>query len=92
MALNVPFVALVSSACSVLASMYASVTIKESIVAISGAIIPAPLAKPLSVTSIPEITALRVASFGKVSVVIMARAASAQFSGLACAISGASFP
>jgi hypothetical protein len=37
---------------------------------------PAPLAKPLMRTSVPPIATLRVASFGNVSVVMMARAAS----------------
>src|SRR5260370_1385888 len=44
----------------------------------SGAIMPEPLAKPLSVTGTPSIFALRVAPLGKVSVVRMARAASDQ--------------
>src|SRR5438876_1160838 len=47
-------------------------------VAMSGAIMPEPLAKPLSVTGTPSIFALRVAPLGKVSVVRMARAASDQ--------------
>ena len=54
---------------------------KDSIVAISGAIMPAPLAMPLIVTRTPSISAVRVASFGKVSVVMMARAAAAQAAG-----------
>jgi len=44
--------------------MSASVTTKESIVAISGAIMPAPLAMPLIVTATPPISALRVETFG----------------------------
>ncbi len=53
-----------SSACSAAGAMSASVTTKESIVAMSGAIMPAPLAMPLIVTFTPSISALRVATFG----------------------------
>ncbi len=42
----------------------------------SGAIMPAPLAKPLIVTVAPPSRALAVASFGNVSVVMIALAAS----------------
>ena len=42
----------------------------------SGAIMPAPLQKPLMTTVAPPILAVRVASLGKVSVVMIARAAS----------------
>ena len=72
--------------------MGASVKTKESIVAMSGAIMPAPLAMPLIVTSTPPIVALRVASLGKVSVVMMALAASSQPSGRACFASFSSTP
>ena len=48
-------------------------------VAISGAIMPEPLATPTSVTWVFPIATLRIAAFGKVSVVIMAAAASAHF-------------
>ena len=41
-------------------------------VAMSGAIMPAPLAMPLIVTSTPPSRAVRVATFGKVSVVMIA--------------------
>ena len=51
-------------ACKASAPIQASVKIKDSIVAISGAIMPAPLAKPLIVTSVPAICAFRVASLG----------------------------
>ncbi|MNL51751.1 hypothetical protein D3C87_1748740 [compost metagenome] len=44
--------------------MSASVTTKDSIVAMSGAIMPAPLAIPLIVTLTPPISAVRVATFG----------------------------
>ena len=47
-------------------------------VAMSGAIIPEPLAMPFIVTARPSISARAVASFGKVSVVTMASAAAAQ--------------
>ena len=49
----------------------------------SGAIMPAPLQKPLIVTSTPPIFAFRVASFGNVSVVMMARAAASNASAFA---------
>ncbi|MNL28617.1 hypothetical protein D3C87_1502680 [compost metagenome] len=53
-----------SSDCSAAGSISASVTTKESIVAISGAIMPAPLAIPLMVTTTPPISAVRVATLG----------------------------
>src|SRR5271168_1830411 len=46
----------------------------------SGPIIPEPLAKPLSRTSVPSIRAVAVAPLGKVSVVMIARAAGSQAS------------
>ena len=58
------------------AGIFASVKTKASIVAMSGAIMPLPLAKPLSRTSSPPMRAVRVAPLGKVSVVMIARAAS----------------
>jgi hypothetical protein len=45
-------------------------------VAMSGAIMPAPLAKPLMVTSVPPSRARAVANFANVSVVMIALAAS----------------
>ena len=63
-----------SSACSAGAAIGASVKTKASMVAMSGAIMPAPLAKPLMVTVVPP-RALAVASFGNVSVVMIALAA-----------------
>ena len=48
---------------------------KTSIVAMSGAIIPEPLAKPVSVTGTPSSSTRATAPFGKVSVVMIARAA-----------------
>ena len=70
----------VSSACSTACGRAASVKTKLSIVAMSGAIMPAPLAMPLIVTVTPSMAAWRVASFGKVSVVMIAWAAAAQAS------------
>ena len=78
--LSVPFF---SNVCSTGAAMGASVKTKESIVAMSGAIMPAPLAIPLIVTSTPPMVAVRVATFGKVSVVMIALAASSQAVGFA---------
>ena len=81
-----------SSACSAGAAIGASVKTKLSIVAMSGAIMPAPLAMPLIVTGTPPISAVAVASLGKVSVVMMARAASAMPSSRASATSLSSTP
>ncbi len=64
------------SACRTGAATGASVMTKESIVAMSGAIMPAPLAMPLIVTVASPNGTVRVASLGKVSVVMIARAAS----------------
>ena len=61
----------------------ASVTIKESMVAISGAIIPLPFVIPAILTISPLVNVISTASsFGKVSVVIIAFAAAREFSGL----------
>ncbi len=61
-------------------------------VAMSGAIMPAPLAMPLMVTlALPSLT-VAVATFGKVSVVMIAVAASIQPSGVAASASVASTP
>ena len=58
----------------------------------SGAIMPAPLAMPLMVTvALPSFT-VAVATFGKVSVVMIALAASIQWSGVAASASVASTP
>ena len=75
--------------CSAAAAIGASVKTKHSIVAMSGWIMPAPLQNPLITTSTPSILAVRVASLGKVSVVITARAAACQASAL---VSPASLP
>ena len=53
-----------SSACSTGAAIGASVATKESIVAMSGAIMPAPLAMPLMVTSASPSFTVTVATFG----------------------------
>ena len=81
-----------SKACKALAAIGASVKTKDSMVAISGAIIPAPLAMPLIVTDTPPISQVAVATFGKVSVVIIARAASRMPSGAAFLTSLSSTP
>jgi hypothetical protein len=78
--LSAPFF---SRACSTGAAIGASVKTKDSMVAMSGAIMPAPLAMPLRVTSMPPMVAVRVATFGKVSVVMIALAASIQAVGFA---------
>ena len=67
-----------SSGCRAGARIGASVNTKASMVAMSGAIMPAPLAMPLRVTSTSPSCAVRVATLGKVSVVMMALAASSQ--------------
>ena len=64
-----------SSACNADAEIAASVKMNESIVAMSGAIMPAPLAMPLIVTVALPIFAVAVATLGNVSVVMIARAA-----------------
>ncbi len=75
-ALNVSATPSRSSVCSTAGETGASVKMKDNIVAISGAIMPAPLAKPLMVTSVPAMRARAVATFGNVSVVMIALAAS----------------
>jgi len=74
---SIPFF---SSVCMAAAGNFASVQTKQSMVAMSGAIMPLPFAMPLIRTSTPPILAVRVAAFGKVSVVIMPRAAASQAS------------
>ena len=56
----------------------ASVATKASMVAMSGRIIPAPLAMPVRVTGTPSRSSRRVAPLGRVSVVRMAREARSQ--------------
>ena len=77
-ALKVSATASLSSACKAGAAIGASVKTKVSMVAMSGAIMPAPLAMPLIVTVALPRRAVAVATFGKVSVVMMALAASSQ--------------
>src|SRR5579859_6675550 len=61
--------------------MAASVNRKANIVAMSGAIMPEPLAMPLIVTLAPAIVAVRVTALANVSVVRIASAASFQLVG-----------
>jgi len=77
-ALNVSATASRSSVCSTGAAIGASVKTKDSMVAMSGMIMPAPLAMPLMVTVVLPIAVFAVATFGKVSVVMIALAASSQ--------------
>ena len=62
--LNVPPTAFDNSDCKTSAAIAASVATKESIVAMSGAIMPAPLAMPFSVTSVSPIRARAVTYLG----------------------------
>ena len=75
MALNEASVASAKSGCRIEAGRAASVTAKASMVAMSGAIMPEPLAMPAMVTATPSISTLAAAPLGKVSVVMIARAA-----------------
>ena len=72
-----------SRPCKILAGMAASVKRNTSIVAMSGAIMPEPLAMPLMVTVFPAYVTEAVATLANVSVVMMARAASSQQSAVA---------
>ena len=91
-ALKVSSTPLLSSDCSTADDSGASVNTKDSMVAMSGMIMPAPLAMPLMVTlALPSLT-VAVATFGKVSVVMIALAASIQSSGVAASASVASTP
>src|SRR6202022_4809346 len=91
-ALKVSSTPLFKSDCKAPAAIGASVNTKASIVAMSGAIMPAPLAMPLIVTlALPSFT-VDVATFGKVSVVMIAFAAPIQSPGAACAASVPSTP
>ena len=77
-ALKLPATPLPRSFCKAGAGILASVKMKQSIVAISGAIMPLPLAMPLMRTSVPPMRAVRVTPLGKVSVVMIPRAAASQ--------------
>ena len=74
-----------SSPSSTEAGSFASVNTKHSMVAMSGAIMPLPLANPWMVTSVSPMRAVRTAAFGKVSVVMMPRAAASQASSASAA-------
>src|SRR3546814_12253737 len=65
-----------SSDCSNSAGRRASVNTKDSMVAMSGAIMPEPLAMPAMVTGLPPMEVSPVAALGQVSGVKMAAAAS----------------
>ena len=91
-ALKVSSTPLFNSDCSALAESGASVNTNASMVAMSGAIMPAPLAMPLMVTfAFPSFT-VAVATFGKVSVVMIALAAPIHSPGTACPASVPSTP
>src|SRR6516164_72478 len=82
-ALNVSATAAFNSPCKAGALSGASVNTNDSIVAMSGAIMPAPLAMPLMTTVAEPSLAVAVATFGNVSVVMIALAALIQMSGRA---------
>ena len=86
-ALNVSPTAADSARCSAGAEIGASVKRKANIVAMSGAIMPAPLAMPATVTVSPPMRAVADRALGNVSVVMIARAASRSWPGLAWATS-----
>ena len=91
-ALKVSSTPLLSSDCSAPAPIGASVNTNASMVAMSGAIMPAPLAMPLMVTlALPSFT-VAVATFGKVSVVMIALAAAIHSPDTACSASVPSTP
>src|SRR5262249_30570136 len=82
-ALKVSSTPLFSSDCRAAGAIGASVKTNDSMVAMSGMIMPAPLAMPLMLTlALPSFT-VAVAIFGNVSVVMMARAADIQSPGAA---------
>ena len=79
-ALKVSVTPALSRLASTRAEIGASVNTKASMVAMSGAIMPAPLAMPQMVTGLPSSRAIAAAPLGKVSVVMIALAASCQAS------------
>src|SRR5882757_8236466 len=91
-ALKVSSTPLFNNDCSAPDAIGASVNTKASMVAMSGAIMPAPLAMPLMVTFVLPSFATAVATFGKVSVVMIALAAFIQSSGTAVSASVPSTP
>ena len=72
------------------AAIGASVAMNDSIVAMSGWIMPAPLAMPVTVTGTPSTITRRDAPFGTVSVVMIAFAAANQPSARAAAFAAGS--
>ncbi len=74
-----------NSALSTAGAIGASVKMNDSIVPMSGAIMPAPLAMPQMVTAVRFIPTIAAAPFGNVSVVMIAFAAVCQSPGLASA-------
>ena len=75
-ALKLRAVPAASMACNRSGATTASVNTKHSMVAMSGAIMPLPLAMPVMRTVLPPMVAVRVDALGKVSVVMIPRAAS----------------
>ena len=92
MALKVVSTLAASMACSAAAEIGASVKMKESIVAMSGAIMPAPLATPAMLTVTPAISTAAPAPLGKVSVVMIARPVSIHSPGVARAAQSSRTP
>ena len=86
-ALNVSATASLSRLCSTAGAIGASVKTNDSMVAMSGAIMPAPLAMPQMVTGVAPSRTMAAAPFGNVSVVMIALAAASQAPGAAVAIS-----
>ncbi len=86
-ALKVSVTPCLSRPCKTFGAIAASVKTKESMVAMSGAIMPAPLAMPQMVTAVPPSRAIAAAPLGNVSVVMIALAASCQAPVSASAIS-----
>src|SRR5262249_4996370 len=72
-----------SRSCSTDLEIAASVNTNDSIVAMSGAIMPAPLAMPQIVTGVAPNRTIAAAPFGNVSVVMIALAAASQAPGAA---------
>ncbi len=89
-ALNVSWTPSASSAWSTAGVRFASVATKPSMVAMSGAIMPEPLAIPAIRTRVPPISASATAPLGKVSVVMMARAACSHLPGSRLSVSACS--
>jgi hypothetical protein len=80
MALKVVRTAAVSARCSASGATAASVVITPIIVAIDGAIMPAPLTMPATVTALPPMRVCTTADLGRVSVVMIARRTAASSS------------